>query len=107
MVISIKKWFTSGSAAEASGEQADIICKDFELAIADYGFRLLAFNTCVNLIANAIGKCEFKTFRLGNEIKEQEYYLWNYEPNTNQNYIVIMRRWSLVQGAEMARSRCR
>lgn len=92
MVISIKKWFTSGSAAEASGEQADIICKDFELAIADYGFRLLAFNTCVNLIANAIGKCEFKTFRGGKEIKEQEYYLWNYEPNTNQNSSAFLHK---------------
>ena len=36
-------------------------------------------------IANAFTKCEFRTFYEGKEIFEDEYYLWNYEPNRNQN----------------------
>lgn len=47
--------------------------------------RELAFWTCVNKIANAVSKCEFKTYRNHKEEKEREYYLWNYEPNQNQN----------------------
>lgn len=47
--------------------------------------RELAFWTCVNRISNAISKCEFKTYFNNEEKKENEYYLWNYEPNQNQN----------------------
>lgn len=47
--------------------------------------RELAFWTCVNKIANAVSKCEFKTYRNHKEEKEREYYLWNCEPNQNQN----------------------
>lgn len=39
----------------------------------------------INLIANCISKCEFKTFQRGKEIQGEEYYTWNYEPNINQN----------------------
>src|SRR5699024_7943971 len=47
--------------------------------------RELAFWTCVNKIANALSKCEFRTYYGGKEIKKAEYYLWNVEPNRNQN----------------------
>ena len=48
-------------------------------------FREAAFWTCVNLIANAIGKCEIKEFRGGALTKGPEWYLWNVQPNKNQN----------------------
>lgn len=51
----------------------------------EYQARALAFNACVNLIANAIGRCDFRTYRNGKEIRERDHYLWNYEPNVNQN----------------------
>lgn len=38
-----------------------------------------------SLIANIISKCQFRTCMNGREIKEDEYYLWNYEPNHNQS----------------------
>lgn len=47
--------------------------------------RVLAFETCVNLIAGAVAKCDFKTFRDGKEIKGAEWYMLNVEPNVNQN----------------------
>lgn len=54
------------------------------------GGTLLAFeefyvNLAINMIAGAIGKCEFRTFKAGKPYKAEEYYLWNYEPNANQN----------------------
>lgn len=44
-------------------------------------FTLMA----INLITGTISKCEFRTFAKGKEIKQDEYYLWNIEPNDNQN----------------------
>ena len=37
------------------------------------------------MIASLISKCEFRTFIKGIPEKKGEYYLWNYEPNQNQN----------------------
>lgn len=54
-------------------------------AAEDFQARQLSFWTCVNMVANAVGRCEVKTFRGREEIQEQEYYLWNVEPNVNQN----------------------
>lgn len=42
-------------------------------------------HAAINLIANCISKCEFKTFEGGKENQGEEYYAWNYEPNVNQN----------------------
>lgn len=42
-------------------------------------------HAAINLIANCISKCEFKTFESGKEKQGEEYYVWNFEPNLNQN----------------------
>ena len=56
----------------------------FEL-FTDCYVRELAFQSCVNLTANAVSKCEAKTFLGGQEVKDREYYLWNLSPNQNQS----------------------
>ena len=45
----------------------------------------LALRSGVNLIANLLSKCEFRTFLGWKEIFGEEYYLWNYAPNRNEN----------------------
>lgn len=50
-----------------------IVIQEFALSVAS------------NLISGAISKCEFKTFYRNKEIKSDEYYLWNIQPNKNQN----------------------
>lgn len=47
--------------------------------------ELFAITSAINLIASSISKCEFKTYLTGTEIKADEYYIWNVEPNKNQN----------------------
>lgn len=42
-------------------------------------------HSAINLIANCISKCEFKTYQNKKEFMGEEYYKWNYEPNVNQN----------------------
>ena len=44
------------------------------------------------MIANAVARCEFRTFRGGKEIQEQEHYLWNVEPNVNQNSTAFLHK---------------
>lgn len=73
-----------------AGESGTVKAQEIELgefieAAEDYQIRELSFWVCVNMIANALGRCEVKTFRGGKEIREREYYLWNVEPNENQN----------------------
>ena len=54
-------------------------------AAAEVSVRELALSVCVNMIANALGRCEFQTYVEGKLVKEREYYMWNVEPNINQN----------------------
>lgn len=54
-------------------------------AACDLWFRELAFYSAVNFLSAALGKCEFRTYAGGKEVYEREYYLWNMQPNRNQN----------------------
>lgn len=66
-------------------DYADITCSAFEQAAQEYQIRELCFWTCVNMIANSLGRCEVKTYRAGKLERGREYYMWNVEPNANQN----------------------
>ena len=69
----------------SSGEAQTVSAEEFWELYADAYIRDLAFESCVNLMANAVSKCELKTYRNNKEIKGAEHYLWNVEPNQNQN----------------------
>lgn len=45
----------------------------------------LALYTGISLIANAIAKCEFKVYKNGSEVRNEDYFLLNYSPNPNEN----------------------
>jgi len=60
--------------------------------VAEIHIRELAFWSCVNMIANSVSKCEFKTFMAGKEVKGKEYYLWNISPNKNQNSTAFLHK---------------
>lgn len=44
------------------------------------------------MIGNAVGKCDFKTYKEGKEFKGAEAYLWNIEPNINQNSTMFINK---------------
>ncbi|MCD3217791.1 phage portal protein, partial [Clostridium botulinum C] len=46
-------------------------------------YKQLAIESCINLIANCISKCEFLTFENGKEVRKDNYYLFNVKPNQN------------------------
>ena len=48
-------------------------------------YKRLAVETCIDLIANTLSRCEFQTFENGKESRGENYYLLNVQPNQNQN----------------------
>lgn len=86
MALNFKKWLLK----KLGGDQAQISVEemagcDFFNIMDDIYLRELAFWTCVNKIANALSKCEFKTYINNVSVQKKEYYTWNMEPNCNQN----------------------
>ena len=77
---------------KSGGRLVEVPCKELLAAAQEYQVRELAFWTCVDMIANAIGRCEFRTYRAGAEVREEDYYLWNVEPNVNQNSSAFLHK---------------
>lgn len=48
-------------------------------------YKELAVCACINLIANTITRSEFQTFEKGKEKREDNYYIFNVEPNQNKS----------------------
>ncbi|HBV85766.1 MAG TPA: phage portal protein [Desulfosporosinus sp.] len=82
-----------GQAVLLSGTDVTGALDEYSGLMADIYIRELAFWSAVNIIANAVSKCEFKTFLNGKETKGNEYYLWNIEPNKNQNSSGFIHKW--------------
>lgn len=93
MALNFKRWLLQ----KIGGDRAQVSVEDISAAemfgmSAEVYVRELAFWQCTNMIANAVSKCEFKTFQGGKEIKGDEYYRWNIEPNKNQNSSVFIQK---------------
>ncbi len=74
-------WF-SGLFSSDGTLQLDVICG--ELASEVY-YKELAVQSCVNLIANTVSRGEFLTYEKGKEVRKENYYLFNVEPNQNKS----------------------
>ena len=90
MALNFWKWLAGGKAR--SPTTVEITCRELMAAAQEFQLRDLAFWSCANMIANAVARCEFRTFRGGKEIQEREHYLWNVEPNVNQNSTAILHK---------------
>ena len=81
------KWLQGKLLGNSSIEvSADTIEKYVdEEDLSKLAMEEFTIHAAINLIANCISKCEFKTFAKGEEKEGEEHYVWNYEPNKNQN----------------------
>lgn len=63
-----------------------------ELALYEF-----ALHSGINIIANALSACEIQTFDHWEEVRKDQYYKWNYEPNMNMNASQFKQKlvWSL------------
>ncbi len=75
----IKYFFGVDQSTIYLNQQA-LATQQSQLAIEDF-----AIECAINMIASAVSKCEFKTYLKNKENQADEYYLWNIEPNINQN----------------------
>lgn len=89
MGFSFRRW-----AQKTLGESGihEIDCRELFEAKEEYRIRELAFWSCVNLIATALGRCGFRTFRNGKEIQDKIHYCWNVQPNVNQNSTAFLHK---------------
>lgn len=86
MGLNFKKWLTERISSNAEKtKMIEMDWTEFFSLMDNVYIRELAFWTCVNKIANALSKCEFRTYFEHESVKKSEYYLWNVEPNRNQN----------------------
>jgi len=90
MALNFWKWLAGGKAR--SPTTVEITCRDLLAAAQEFQLRDTCFWVCANMIASAVGRCEFRTFRDGREIREREHYLWNVEPNVNQNSTAFLHK---------------
>ena len=79
--MGIKDWFISLFNKDGT---LDISAAIGSLA-GEIFFKELAIQSCINLIANVLSKAEFQTFDKGKEVKGDNYYLFNVEPNPNKS----------------------
>ena len=85
MGLNFKKWLRmKQSDGQEKVTAMELSGCDFFNIMDDIYLREIAFWTCVNKIANALSKCEFKTYIEHKAVRKSEYYLWNVEPNKNQ-----------------------
>jgi len=85
----IFEWLRGSSG---TGKTVEVSCRELWEAAQEYRIRELAFWSCVNLIANALSRCEFRTYLGGEEVKDADYWLWNFEPNTNENSTAFLHK---------------
>src|SRR5699024_11046626 len=52
---------------------------------AEIFYKELAINAAINLVSNTISNAEFLTFEKGEEVRKNNYYLFNVEPNQNKS----------------------
>ena len=86
-------WTKLGGASVPLKIEMDGNMTEYVTLLGDIQIREMAFWSAVNFISNAVSKCEFKTFLGNKEVKGAEYYLWNVEPNRNQNASGFIAKW--------------
>lgn len=62
----------------------DVICQ-LERASKEYQLRTLALNVCINMICNAVARCDFVSYAGNKAVNDYEAWIWNHEPNTNES----------------------
>lgn len=85
-------WLFGDRSGAPSGTYREVSCQELFEAAEEAYLRQFAFDVCVDMVANALGRCEFKTYRDHEEIRELESWMWNVEPNLNQNSSAFLHK---------------
>ncbi len=78
--------FTKNNGSQAAHDNSVTVnVSDYRASPDHIAIDAFATLTVVQMIANLIGKCEFKTYQSGREVKGMNWYALNVRPNVNQN----------------------
>jgi len=75
-------WFKDQFDNETNTLELDVVLSSLS---AETFYMELAVQACINLIANAVSRAEFLTYEKGKNVKRDNYYLFNVEPNPNKS----------------------
>lgn len=81
------RWLLSTGKKEFSLTEG--LCFDLSVKVA---YKKLAINSAINKMANTLARATFRTFEEGKEIRKDNYYLFNVEPNINQNATAFFKQ---------------
>lgn len=76
----------------SSVETREVSVQELKHLAEECRARELAYQCCVNLIAGALARCEFRTYSNGKESFGPHYWLFNFDPNTNQNSTAFLHK---------------
>ncbi len=93
--LSLITWLKDkfGGTVPLTETNMSVFADEYAVLVGDIYIREMAFLSAVNLVSKAVSKCEFKTYSNGKAVKGKEYYLWNVEPNKNQNSSEFIQKW--------------
>jgi len=80
--VGVKDWIIS---LFNSGGTLDLNSMENGKITAEIFYKKLAIESCINLISNAVSRSEFTTYQKGNPVRQDNYYLFNVQPNENKS----------------------
>lgn len=91
MGLNFIEWLR-GKGGDSGGTFRDVDCRALFAAGTDYVLRKYAFECCVDMIAAALGRADFRDYRDGTERRGSEWWTWNVEPGPNQNSSAFLHK---------------
>lgn len=92
MGINFFEWLVGKKGVNGSPFR-DVDCSALFEAGCEYTLRRYAFDTCVDMIAQAFGRVDFHDYAGGAEIRDRESWTWNVEPGPNINSTAFLHRF--------------
>lgn len=80
--MGIKDFFISLFNSDGTLDLSAVECGKMS---AEIFYKELAIQSAVNLISNAVSRSEFVTYNKGNPVRQDNYYLFNVQPNQNKS----------------------
>lgn len=91
LVTTLRTWIgADGDKCKKTGDIKAAECSAVDPG--EYAILAAAFSMCCDMISSAVARCDYRTFVGGEEKREKEFYLWNYEPNEDQNSTEFLRK---------------
>lgn len=92
MGINFFEWLVGKKGVNGSPFR-DVDCSALFEAGCEYTLRRYAFDTCVDMVAQAFGRVDFHDYAGGVEIRDRESWVWNVEPGPNINSTAFLHRF--------------